>query len=225
MIKFSLILPVYNVEKYLEKCLQSCLDQDIPENEYEIIVVIDGSPDKSIDVAKQMQSSHGNIKIIEQSNGGLSAARNTGLANACGEYIWFIDSDDYIPENVLKNLYLFLHKQYLDAAWVRWNNRGNNDSIIKGYNWSIHKAKHGIYNGIVFMKEVLGIYLYAWSFIFKRSFLISNNLIFTEGMFYEDTDFAFRFLPVVERISLYDNICYNYVFRENSIVNTLNSVH
>lgn len=222
MIKFSLILPVYNVEKYLEKCLQSCLDQDIPENEYEIIVVIDGSPDKSIDVAKQMQSSHGNIKIIEQSNGGLSAARNTGLVNACGEYIWFIDSDDFIESNVLSAMYSYLSKGHLDCLWIGWREVDEKYDTLPIFAPHIHNKNSSIGNGVFFMSNILNNFLFAWSFIYKRDFLIKNGLQFTNGMYYEDSDFAFRALPLVERIMLYDKHCYNYMLRKESISHTIN---
>ena len=83
----SLILPVYNVEAYLGRCIESCLNQDLPKSEYEIIVVIDGSPDNSIDVAKRYQEKNKNIKIVTRENGGLSAARNTGVQVASGDYV------------------------------------------------------------------------------------------------------------------------------------------
>ena len=81
----SIILPVYNVEAYLGKCINSCLCQDLSKNNYEIIVVIDGSPDNSIEVARQFQSDNDNVKIVVRENGGLSAARNTGLEAASGD--------------------------------------------------------------------------------------------------------------------------------------------
>ena len=104
--KISLIVPVYNVEKYIEKCLLSCLKQDIPQSDYEIIVVNDGSPDSSLAIAERIAAAATNIIIVSQKNGGLSAARNTGLKIAKGDYIWFIDSDDTIKENCLKSIVL-----------------------------------------------------------------------------------------------------------------------
>ena len=104
MKKISLILPVYNVELYLPKCIESCLNQDLPKTEYEMIIVIDGSSDNSLSVARKYQQKYGCISIVEQSNGGLSSARNTGLKHATGEYVWCIDTDDYINENILKGI-------------------------------------------------------------------------------------------------------------------------
>ena len=102
--KISLIIPVYNVEQYLEKCLLSCLDQDLPQSDYEIIVVNDGSPDGSLAIAERIAATATNITVVSQENGGLSAARNTGLEIAKGKYVWFIDSDDTIKKNWKKGL-------------------------------------------------------------------------------------------------------------------------
>ena len=96
MKKLSIILPVYNVEKFLPDCLDSIYNQDIAEDEFEIIAVIDGSPDNSKAVLLNYSKIHKNITLIEQENSGVSVARNNGLRNATGKYIWFIDPDDLI---------------------------------------------------------------------------------------------------------------------------------
>lgn len=223
IMKFSLILPVYNVEKYLEKCIKSCLIQDISQNEYEIIIVIDGSPDNSISIAKNFAKNNPCIKIIEQENQGLSGARNTGLKSAQGEYIWFIDSDDYIEPCILSNIYKQLKQNDLDCLWIQWRNISENGKIIPHYDQTINQISNKIFDGKSFMKNVLGIYLYAWSFIYRRNFLEDKELTFTTKMFYEDSDFAFRSLPNIKRIQLYNQNCYYYLSRTNSIVNTLNS--
>lgn len=222
MIKFSLILPVYNVEKYLPKCIESCLNQDLSKTEYEIIIVIDGSSDNSLFIAQQYQNRYNCIKIVEQPNGGLSAARNTGLSHATGKYVWFIDSDDFIMPDILKAIYDILESSSLESLWIRWNNVDAQYNVVPLYDMNIHNVSEKVYSGIDFMKYVLGIYLYAWSFIYKRNFLIENDLRFKEGMFYEDTEFAFRALPRLKYICLYNRICYNYVNRADSIVNNIN---
>lgn len=102
---FSIIIPVYNVERYLRQCLDSCLDQDIPKSEYEIIIVNDGSPDNSQVIINEYALLYDNICVINKSNGGLSTARNAGLSIAKGNFIWFVDSDDSIVSNSLKYIY------------------------------------------------------------------------------------------------------------------------
>src|SRR5690554_3713943 len=118
MIKISLIIPVYNVEKYLEKCLNSCMNQDISEEEYEIIIVNDGTKDSSLSIALKFEQKYKNIKVYSQENQGLSAARNKGLSLAKGEYVWFIDSDDWIKENCLKSITDKCFKENLDALAI-----------------------------------------------------------------------------------------------------------
>lgn len=218
----SLILPVYNVEAYLGKCIESCLCQDLPKTEYEIIVVIDGSSDHSIDVAQHYHASHDNVKIVTRENGGLSAARNTGLKVAVGDYVWFIDSDDYITENVLGDILDVLRKNQLETLWLDWEEVDEEENTILPFAPHYYRSSNRVMNGKDFMSNVLSNFLFTWSFVFQRSFLIENDLLFTEGMYYEDTDFAFRCLPLVSRIKKYDKICYNYLRRNGSICHSLN---
>lgn len=112
--KFSLIIAIYNVEKYLDDCLISVCNQNLSSNEYEIICVNDGSTDQSLKIIEKYQASSTNIKIINQKNKGVSSARNAGLKAAMGEYIWFIDGDDMIAPNCLKQLYEILLKNNLN---------------------------------------------------------------------------------------------------------------
>ena len=219
----SLILPTYNVEAYLGKCIESCLNQDLPKSEYEIIVVIDGSPDHSINIAKRYQENNDNIKIITRENGGLSAARNTGLKAANGEYVWFVDSDDSITENCLKAIYEEMTQYNLDALWLKWCNMNKFHNIIPLYDCTLCKEDDEIHEGLDFMCSVMGIYYFAWSFVFKRNFLIDNGFLFKEGLFYEDTEFAYRVLPAAKRIKLFCKVCYTYNIRQGSIAQTISS--
>lgn len=97
----SFIVPVYNTEKYLAECLDSLLEQDIPYEEYEIICVNDGSTDGSLDILRRYAEAHSNVIVVDKENGGVASARNAGLDAACGDYIWFFDSDDIIHPNIL----------------------------------------------------------------------------------------------------------------------------
>ena len=100
----SIIVPVYNVEKYLSKCLDSLLAQDIPISDYEIIIVNDGSTDSSLVIAESYSQTNSNIRVISQLNKGLGGARNTGIRSSEGKYLFFVDSDDTIQKNTLKPL-------------------------------------------------------------------------------------------------------------------------
>ncbi len=113
-VKFSLILPVYNVEKFLPDCLESLLAQDLPETEYEIICVIDGSPDNSKAAVQSYMAKHRHIRLLEQPNSGVCAARNRGFQAAVGKYVWFIDPDDMIAAGCLGKIYRLMEKYQAD---------------------------------------------------------------------------------------------------------------
>ena len=115
-----------------------------------------------------------------------------------------------------------MQSNQLDALWVGWQDVDEKGMVIPAFAPHYHSADKLIMSGCEFMARVLSNYLYAWSFIYSRSFLVTNQLRFTEGMYYEDTDFAFRSLPLVEKIRLYDKICYNYLQRNGSIVHFTN---
>lgn len=218
--KISLILPVYNVEQYLARCIDSCLNQDLPQDEYEIIIVNDGSLDNSINIANDYAKRYSCIKIVTQENMGLSAARNTGLNNAKGEYVWFIDSDDYIEKNCLSGIYNEIRSHNLDALWIKWCNKNEENKIIPLYNTTFTCVSYNIYNGLDFMENIMGIYYFAWSFIFSRIFLIEHKMLFQKGLYYEDSEFAYRILPQINRIKLYEKKCYIYNIRQGSIAQT-----
>lgn len=219
--KISLILPIYNVEKYLSRCIESCLSQDISKDEYEIILVVDGSPDNSIEIARQYSNRYENVIVVERENGGLSAARNSGLKNAKGEYIWFVDSDDYIKPNVLGGIIRDLDKDALDCLWIKWVCVDDKDNVLPEYAPYRKSEDVGVMSGNKFASSVLSTYLHAWSFIYRKKFLDDRHLLFKEGMFYEDCEFAFRSVPQINRIKLHNEVCYYYVQRAGSIVHTL----
>ena len=117
MKKFSIVIPVYNVEKYLKNCLDSCLNQDIPHSDYEIIVVNDGSPDNSQMIIDKYKKEYSNvIKAFKKKNEGLSEARNFGLKKATGDYIAFIDSDDYVETNMISEMIKCARKNNSDIV-------------------------------------------------------------------------------------------------------------
>lgn len=219
--KISLILPVYNVEQYLARCLNSCICQNIPNNEYEIIIVNDGSTDKSLEIATNYSNRYSFIKIVTQNNQGLSAARNTGLKLAKGKYVWFIDSDDYISSNCLSGIIQEMFTYNLDALWLKWHNENEKHQIIPLYADTLLKDDVSVYRGLDFMENVMGIYYFAWSFIFKKEFLIRNNLAFCNGLYYEDSEFAYRAIPKMQAIKLHDKDCYVYNVRNGSIAQTV----
>ena len=129
--KLSIIIPVYNVEKYVLRCLDSCYRQDLPESDYEVICVDDGSTDNSSSLIETFAKKHNNIVVLHQSNAGQSAARNYGLKKAKGDYIWFIDSDDWIQPNVIKRLLIQAYQENLDTLCFTFQYADENGEITK----------------------------------------------------------------------------------------------
>lgn len=218
MTKFSLIIPIYNVEKYLEQCIESCENQDLPQDEYEIIAINDGSSDDSLRILEKLESKYKNIKILSQENQGLSTARNVGLNVAKGQYIWFIDSDDWINENILNGIYEILCEHHLDAlhlAYKMVSAKGKESlSTIDGLT--------KVFTGIVFLDKVLTKNYFACTFIFNRHFLEKWNFRFTKGIYFEDLDLIPLILLETNRICCYKHTSYFYRQRQSSIIHSVN---
>lgn len=211
----SIVIPVYKVEDYVEKCLISCENQDVSSSEYEIVVVNDGSPDRSLDIVVEVSKRYSNIKIISQENKGLSAARNTGLKNANGQYIMFVDSDDWIAENCLGKIISKLRKESPDALLISVANVFDDGLKIK----QNYLSEEQITGKELLKQKVSPCAQYAiWSSIF----LIKHNLVFYEGILHEDSEFTPRAYYLAEKISFTNDIIY-YVFQNpNSITRSTN---
>lgn len=219
MKKLSIIIPVYNVENYIGKCLESCLNQDIPKNEYEIIVVNDGTKDNSVQVIEKYITPENNIRLIHRKNGGLSAARNTGLKEAKGEYVWFVDSDDWIENNVLYKLYSYLNEKQLDVLCF---NRYKYSSEEKKSKLKVNIQSNIVMKGIDFL-SVRGISPGAWCAIYNRTYLENNHLLFMEGVLHEDQEFTPRAFCLAKRISFINICAYYYFQRQGSIMRSSQS--
>lgn len=217
MIKLSIIIPVYNVERYLSDCLTSVVNQDIPSDEYEIIVINDGSPDNSLVIAEDYSKQYCNIRIISQENQGLSVARNVGLSLAQGDYIWFVDSDDWIEENCLKEISDILNKNKLDALRIKSVRYINGELKYRKYN-----LRYGV---IITGKEhftTCDFNCCACYTIYKRDFLIQNNLEFMPHIYHEDVEFSPRAYYLLNRMMSIDKDVYFNRSTPNSIVNSTN---
>lgn len=218
--KLSIIVPVYNVADYLAKCLDSLLAQDLLQNEYEIIVVNDGSTDNSEDIAQQYADKYANITLINQANQGLSGARNTGIKHAKGEYIQFVDSDDYLEENVLGGLMKQVEEDNLDVLRFNYQNVNDNYEIFRPY-----KTKHEDINDystqVITGNEYLrkNIYGGCYAVMFIIRYKILNTCFFEEGIYGEDTEWMPRMMLAANRVASTSEIVYNYLLRNGSITN------
>ena len=211
----SIVVPIYNVERYLHKCVDSLLSQDIVN--YEIILVDDGSPDECPQICDSYAAAHKNIRVVHRENGGLSAARNSGIEVAEGEYVMFVDSDDYLEQNVLGFLLKQIERDNLDV--LRYNFQNVNELYEVFFPFKDAKRNvvysERIIDGEMFLNECLGPGCYAWQFIVKRKSL--NDCLFKEGIFFEDTEWTPRVLIKAKRVASTPMIAYNYLWRTGSI--------
>ena len=261
MTKLSIIVPVYNVAPYLRKCVDSLLTQDFED--YEVILVDDGSTDGSGKICDELSETINDerlaIRVIHQENAGLSAARNAGLKVAKGEYVCFVDSDDYWEENVLGELMAQVERDKLDVLrfrlqYVRIKNEGVKELRSEGvgvyevYNpyksdpFKGNDYSETVTDGVTFLNTRMNTQCYAWTFIIKQSLIVnseeireksekntnslnanrSSQTLFTEKIYFEDTDWTPRMLVRAKRVASTDTIVYNYLVRQGSITNATN---
>jgi glycosyltransferase involved in cell wall biosynthesis len=215
MSKLSIIVPIYNVEQYLHKCVDSLLNQDI--DDYEIILVDDGSPDACPQICDNYVAAHKNIRVVHRMNGGLSAARNSGIEFAQGEFIMFVDSDDYIEPNVLGGLIAKMELDNLDVLRYNYKNVNEQYEIFHPNKDPKRDVDYSefVTDGEDFLNNRLGPGCYAWQFIIKRELL--DDCSFKEGIYFEDTEWTPRMLLRAKRISSTPMVVYNYLWRSGSI--------
>ena len=221
MSKVSIIVPVYNVEKYLKRCLDSLINQTLKD--IEIIVVDDGSTDNSGQIIKKYQEKNSNIKYYKKENGGLSDARNYGMKYAQSEYIAFLDSDDFVDKTMYEKMY---NKAIEDNA----------DYVECDFYWAYPKVeeKNGTQNSFedeiknLRLKKDTG-YRYknkkemmeygrvvAWNKLIKKDIIKEN---FPKGLNYEDVEFFYKLIPNVTKFAFVEEPLLYYVQRKNSLVN------
>lgn len=215
--RLSIIIPIYMVENYLRKCIDSVLEQDIPLSKYEIILVDDGSPDACPQICDNYAAAHENIRVVHRENGGLSAARNSGIEVAHGEYIMFVDSDDYLEPNVLSALIKQMDDEHLDALRYNYQNVRENGEVFAPFKTGKPYFDYSseVVDGETFLNKRLGYACYAWAFVLRRELL--EDCIFTLGIYFEDTDWTPRMLMKSKRVASTEKIVYNYLWREGSI--------
>ncbi len=218
----SIIVPVYNVKAYLERCVASLLDQDLDRTDYEIILVDDGSTDGSGILCDELSARESNIRVIHKENGGLSSARNAGIAVADGDYIQFVDSDDYLEPKVLESLHRQIKEHNLDILRYNYQNVKESGEIFEPNKVSKPFVDYSseVCDGAAFLAERLGFACYAWQFVVRAELLRDEGSLFTEGIYFEDVDWTPRLLLQADRVSSTPLIVYNYLFRTGSITRT-----
>ena len=211
----SIIIPVYKVEKYLEKCIQSVINQTY-EN-LQIILVDDGSPDNCGKICDEYAERDQRIEVIHKSNGGLSDARNKGLEIAKGEYIGFVDSDDYIEADMYEVLYNLLKQYNADVSICNFYTVSQGKIAIKNVDSGIKE-----YTRIEILKEILldnNIQSYAWNKLYKKD--LFDEIKYPVGKKYEDIGTTFYLLEKCNKVVVTGKPEYYYINRQDSIVNNV----
>lgn len=223
-IKFSFVIPVYNVKECLEKCVNSVIHQDYDLDLIEIVLVDDGSKDGSEKLCDDLAEMYPLLKVIHKLNGGLSDARNVGMTYASGDYIVFLDSDDYIEPNSCsefekKIVSCTTMPDIVTGATCRRTHdkeeqllrKCTSDNLIRGIDYLKYELKGNIF-------------VTAWSSIYRRDFLNLNNLQFKKGFLHEDEDFTPRAFLCAEKVLCTNIVFYNYIIREGSITTAANKI-
>ena len=221
----SIIVPVYNVEAYLTECLRSIVNQTFQD--MEIILVDDGSTDRSPEIMKVFADKDRRIKIITQPNGGVSAARNKGLHAASGEYILFIDSDDTILPNTIKTLYnqsLEIQCDLLLGNVTRIYSNGEKHPFYERNDEFYHStcvSGEVCYNKLMDNNSFPPL---VYLFFMKRELIIKNKIFFKEGVIHEDELWCIKAILSAAKVSLIDFCYYNYFQRDGSLMKDRKSV-
>ena len=210
--KFSVVVPVYNVEKYLEQCLESLQEQDCTD--FEVVCVNDGSTDRSRVILSDWTAKFPQMRVIDRKNGGLSAARTTGLVAAKGDYVVFVDSDDWVEPNMLTQLAAMVDGIDILCFACRRTDNESCDIMAQEQSdgWSYYN-RHALEARIV-------PFVCVWQRCYRREFLTENNLFFREGVLHEDNEFTPRACLKAQSVKVIPDVLYNYRVRPGSIMTT-----
>lgn len=222
MINLSVIIPVYNGESYVTRCLTSIFSQTNFDFTFEVIAVNDGSKDNSLALLNSIKESYRNLYIFDQNNGGAGSARNIGINNAKGNFIWFIDADDYIQPNAFSVIQQFILKDDFCAATLGFNYYNvTSAGVLQPDKDSDHKDVE-IFNGLEYVKQSSKKPYFLWVLIYNKKFIDIHNLRFIEGIKnLEDLEFSLRYFSTCANIVYVNKRLYNYF--ENTSSTSRNS--
>jgi glycosyltransferase involved in cell wall biosynthesis len=223
MKRLSIIVPIYNVEPYVERCLQSLEDQDIPRDDYEIICINDGSPDDSRIVVVRMQNEFDNIVLIDQDNQGVSRARNNGINKAYGKYILFIDPDDYVDAKSFSCILKNADKHEAQISFLGFTTLNENDKKCKRVfnEQNINQIYSGTEAYFLARRDGQTDPDRMWAVLLETNFLNRNNLRYLDGVPYlEDGEFIARILCLAERCIFDGHSFYQRTTRPGSATNS-----
>lgn len=220
-VKISVIVPVYNVEQYIEQCIRSIAQQSF--SDFELLLVDDCGTDKSMAVAVQVLKEYPDVsvRVITHSvNQGLSAARNTGMRLCEGEYVCFVDSDDFLEIDALEKLVVAIGDSNADFVMADFwdvDHRGKGRKLVKRVDYS-RLASTPVLKSIEYWSAMR---VAAWNTLIKRELIQKHNLTFTDGMLYEDQLWSMKILFATQRVLHLAQPTYCYRLRENSIITSV----
>ena len=212
----SIIIPIYNVEKFIDECLKSIYSQKFPEDKYEVVCVNDGTPDNSMAIVQKYADEHANLTIVNQENQGLSVARNNGLEASKGDYVWWVDSDDWLQPNALETVWSAMEKYpemevFATIMMMNYEKDGtveqefpHNPKVKTGRDYMFRN--HGYNRGA------------CQRYIFRRDFLEKHQLRYMPDVYHEDGDFGNRMLYLAERLIILPTPVYNYRIRTSGSI-------
>lgn len=215
--RFSIIIPVYNVEKFLQKCLDSALKQTYAD--YEIIAVNDGSTDSSREILSQYEWENTRIKVIDQENKGLGGARNAGIQHANGEFLFFLDSDDYIPSTALEEVNHYLQNYSLDILAFDCNMVDTKGRVLQAATVTEILEEFTLLS----QKQFMLLEPTACLKVYRRSLYMTYSIFFPEHLWYEDLATVFKLVPHAEHMGYLKKPLYNYVQHAASITHSRNT--
>lgn len=222
----SIIIPIYKVEKYIRDTLNSIYFQNRNEKDFEVICVNDGTPDNSMNIVKEFELSHNNLYVINQTNQGLSGARNTGLKIAKGDYIWFVDSDDTLETKSISQIIQYIDSDSKTEIWgfdiVRIQESNKKETIE---HIILNNKNFNLYNLTLHTKNIIHKTHIApvQRFIFKHSFLKNHNLTFYPKIYHEDIEFMSKAFFFAKQIQFINYTPYRYLVRNSgSIMSSIN---
>lgn len=229
MTTVSIIMPIYNVEKYVRKAVESVIMQTFKD--FELIIVNDGSSDRSINIVERMALLDPRIKIIHQQNRGLSAARNTGLRAASGEYVCFVDSDDEVDNDFLKKTMMSIEMSFPDVLMygIYLDKIGSREEILATRAIKIPETdyKKNELKNFIIDKTSLDLMGYVTNKLYKRSIIEKYKIEFNEDTYYlEDMEFNQKVFKMIETLKILENCFYHYKLRtRRSLITTYQTKH
>ncbi len=215
----SVVVPVYNTEKYLRRCMDALLSQTIDKKDLEIIAVNDGSTDSSPRILREYEKMYpGVVKVFDKNNGGQATARNLGIQKASGDYIGFADSDDYVDKSLFKKLYDKALETGADLTECSYHSMLEQNTFDEnGLPTYKEIGGRGTISAHEDMRELfLNPQVSPWNKLYKKEILIDNHITFPEGIIYEDTAFYIKTLPFIKKHAYIDEKLVYYCVRKNS---------